>query len=225
MNNSNMYSTHQPIMWGGSNIEQPKAAYAPIVIEREGNGERAFDLPSRLLKDRIVMLNSDVNNQSANSIIMQLLVLSAEDPESDIYFYINSPGGSVTDGLALFDTMQAIPNDIVTICLGSAASMGSFLVSGGTQGKRYSLKNSRLMYHQVMSGIAGGTQYVDMERSVLETKKLYEKLNQYLSDFTGGKTNLEEMKKKTDRDWWLSPDEAIAEGFIDKIIYKLGDVK
>lgn len=218
-----MIEKTKPIMWGGS-TDTPQATYAPMVIEREGNGERAFDLPSRLLKDRIVMLNSDVNNQSANSIIMQLLVLSAEDPEADIYFYINSPGGSVTDGLALFDTMQAIPNDIVTICLGSAASMGSFLVSGGTPGKRYSLKNSRLMYHQVMSGIAGGTQYVDMERSVVETKKLYEKLNQYLSDFTGGKTNLEEMKKKTDRDWWLSPEEAIEEGFIDKVITKLGDV-
>jgi ATP-dependent Clp protease protease subunit len=211
-------------MWGGSKTETPKASYAPIVIEREGGGERAFDLPSRLLKDRIVMLNSDVNNQSAHSIIMQMLVLSAEDPEADIYFYINSPGGSVMDGLALFDTMQAIPNDVVTICLGSAASMGSFLLSGGTPGKRYALPNARLMYHQVMSGISGGTQYVDMERSVTETKKLYEKLNQYLSDFTGGRISFEEMKKKTDRDWWLSPEEAIAEGFIDKIIYKLGDV-
>lgn len=213
------------IMWGGSKkVETPTAAYAPVVIESDGRGERAYDLPSRLLKDRIVMLNSDVNNQSANSIIMQMLVLSAEDPEADIYFYINSPGGSVTDGLALFDTMQAIPNDVVTICLGSAASMGSFLLSGGTPGKRYSLPNSRLMYHQVMSGIAGGTQYVDMETSVNETKKLYEKLNRYLSEFTQGKINFEDMKKKTDRDWWLSPDEAIECGFIDKIITKLGDV-
>ena len=210
------------IMHIGNN--KPQNSYAPIVIEREGNGERAYDLPSRLLKDRIVMLNSDVNNQSANSIIMQLLVLSAEDPNADIYFYINSPGGSVMDGLALFDTMNAIPNDVVTICLGSAASMGSFLLSGGTIGKRYSLPNSRLMYHQVMSGINSGTQYVDMETSVKETKKLYEKLNHYLSEFTSGKTDFEEMKKKTDRDWWLSPEEAIEEGFIDKVITKLGDV-
>lgn len=217
-----MIDRQKPIMWCGSE-NAPTAAYAPIVIERDGNGERSFDLPSRLLKDRIVMLNSDVNNQSANSIIMQLLVLSAEDPEADIQFYINSPGGSVLDGLALFDTMNAIPNDIVTICLGSAASMGSFLVSAGTPGKRYSLPNSRLMYHQVMSGISGGTQYVDMERSVQETKKLYEKLNQYLADFTGGKTNLEDMKKKTDRDWWLSPEEAVTEGFIDKVIHKLNE--
>jgi len=199
-------------------------SYAPIVIERTPDGERSYDLPSRLLKDRIVMLNSDVNNQSANSIIMQFLVLSAEDPEADIYFYINSPGGSVQDGLALFDTMQAIPNDVVTICLGGAASMGSFLLSGGTVGKRYSLPNSRLMYHQVMSGISSGTQYVDMETSVTETKKLYDKLNMYLSEFTGGKINFEEMKKKTDRDWWLSPQEAIDNGLIDKIITKLGDV-
>jgi ATP-dependent Clp endopeptidase proteolytic subunit ClpP len=119
------------IMWGGNDKKTiiPTAAYAPVVIENDGRGERAYDLPSRLLKDRIVMLNSDVNNQSANSIIMQLLVLSAEDPKADIYFYINSPGGSVTDGLALYDTMQAIPNDVVTICLGSAASMGSFWLS------------------------------------------------------------------------------------------------
>jgi len=221
--NQQMIDKTKPTMWGAGDI-QPQASYAPMVIEREGHGERAFDLPSRLLKDRIVMLNSDVNNQSANSIIMQLLVLSAEDPEADIYFYINSPGGSVLDGLALFDTMKAVPNDIVTICLGSAASMGSFLVSGGTPGKRYSLPNSRLMYHQVMSGVAGGTQYVDMERSVMETKKLYDKLNNYLSEFTGGKTTFEEMKEKTDRDWWLSPEEAIEEGFIDKVIEKLGDV-
>ncbi len=215
-------------MWGDMNAianMTPQATYMPIVIENSGNGERSFDLPSRLLKDRIVMLNSDVNNQSANSIIMQLLVLSAEDPEADIYFYINSPGGSVSDGLAVLDTMNLIPNDVNTICLGSAASMGSFLVSGGAQGKRYSLKNSRLMYHQVMSGIAGGTQYVDMERSVIETKKLYDKLNTYLSEFTNGKTTVEEMKKKTDRDWWLSPEESVKEGFIDKVITSLSDVK
>jgi len=200
-------------------------SYAPIVIETSPmGGERAFDLPSRLLKDRIVMLNGEVNHQSTHSIIMQLLVLTAEDPEADIYFYINSPGGSVMDGLALYDTMCAIPNEIVTICLGSAASMGSFLLSGGTKGKRYSLPNSRLMYHQVMSGISSGTQYVDMETSVQETKKLYEKLNMYLSQFTDGRIDYEEMKKRTDRDWWLSAEEAIAEGFIDKIITKLGDM-
>lgn len=200
-------------------------SYAPIVIERDGNGhERSYDLPSRLLKDRIIMLNGEVNNHTANSIIMQFLVLAAEDPKADIYFYINSPGGSVTDGLALFDTMKAIPNDVVTICLGSAASMGSFLLSGGTYGKRCALTNSRLMYHQIMSGISAGTQYVDMETNVKETKKLYEKLNQYLSEFTKGKISFEEMKKKTDRNWWLSPQEAIEEGFIDKIITKLGEI-
>jgi len=223
-----MYNYNE-IMWGGKHYQTqqmvtPMASYAPMVIEREGNGERAFDLPSRLLKDRIVMLNGEVNDHSANSIIMQLLVLTAEDPKADIYFYINSPGGSVSAGLALYDTMQAIPNDIVTICLGSAASMGSFLLSGGTIGKRYSLPNSRLMYHQVMSGISGGTQYVDMETSVAETKKLYEKLNKYLSTFTKGRISYEDMKKKTDRDWWLSPEEAIEIGFIDKVITKLGDV-
>lgn len=204
---------------------KPTAAYAPIVIENSPTGgERAYDLPSRLLRDRIVMLNGEVNGASANSIIMQLLVLTAEDPESDIYFYINSPGGSVIDGLAIYDTMCIIPNDVVTICLGSAASMGSFLLSGGAKGKRYSLPNSRLMYHQVMSGISPGTQYVDMETSVNETKKLYERLNDYLAKFTNGKTTFEEMKKKTDRDWWLSPEEAIEEGFIDKIINKLGEI-
>lgn len=201
----------------------PLASYAPIVIETEGHRERVYDLPSRLLKDRIMILNGEVNNATATSLIMQLLILSAEDDKSDIYFYINSPGGSVTDGLALFDTMRAVPNDITTICVGSAASMGSFLLSAGTPGKRYSLPNSRLMFHQVMSGISPGTQYVDMEISVNETKKLYDKLNKYLSDFTGGKISVEEMKKKTDRDWWLSPEEAVQQKFIDKVITKLNE--
>ena len=200
-------------------------AYVPVVIENEGNGERVYDLPSRLLRDRIVILNGEVSNASMNIIIMQMLFLSSQDPESDIYFYINSPGGSVIDGLALFDTMRAIPNDVVTICVGQAASMGSFLLSAGAKGKRYSLPNSRLLYHQVMSGIPGGTQYKDMQISVDETKKLYDKLNGYLADFTYGKLTLEQMKEKTDRDWWLSPQEAIDNGFIDQIITKLGDIK
>ena len=200
------------------------ASYAPMVIENEGHGERAYDLPSRLLKDRIVMLNGEINNAVSHSIIMQLLVLSAEDPTADIYMYINSPGGSVMDGFALFDTMNAIPNDIVTICLGSAASMGSFLLSAGTKGKRYSLPNSRLMYHQVMSGIPGSTQYVDIARSTAEVEKLYIKLNTFLSEFTDGKITAAEMKKKTDRDWWLSPEEAIKIGFIDNVIMSLSEI-
>jgi ATP-dependent Clp protease protease subunit len=204
-------------------VHNPQGSYAPVVIETEGHRERVYDLPSRLLKDRIMILNGEVNNASATSLIMQLLILSAEDKEGDIYFYINSPGGSVTDGLALFDTMRAVPNKIVTICVGAAASMGSFLLAAGTPGKRYSLPNSRLMFHQVMSGISPGTQYVDMEISVKETKKLYDKLNQYLSEFTGGKISVDEMKKKTDRDWWLSPEEAVQMKFIDKVITKLNE--
>jgi ATP-dependent Clp protease protease subunit len=210
------------VVWKENGIIQN--TYAPVVIENDGNGERAYDLPSRLLKDRIVMLNGDVNPLSANSIIMQMLFLSSQDENSDIFFYINSPGGSVTDGLAILDTMNLIPNDVTTICMGQAASMGSFLVSAGTNGKRYSLRNSRLMYHQVMSGIAPGTQYVDMERSVKEVQKLYEKLNKYLSEFTNGKVDFEEMKKLTDRDWWLEPEEAVEYGFIDKVIYSLKDI-
>ena len=199
-------------------------SYAPTVIEREGEKERVFDLPSRLLRDRIIMLNGEVNQQSANFIIMQLLYLNAEDSESDIFFYINSPGGSVNDGLAIFDTMNIIQNDICTICVGQAASMGSFLLSAGTKGKRYAFPNSRLMYHQIMSGINPGTQYTDMEISLKETEKLYNKLNKYLSEFTSGKISFEAMKKKTDRDWWLDPQEAVNEGFIDKVIYSLNDV-
>lgn len=199
------------------------ASYAPVVIEKEGHGERVYDLPSRLLKDRIMILNGEVNNQSMTSLIMQLLVLTAEDPEGDIYFYINSPGGSVTDGLALYDTMQAVPNDIVTICVGAAASMGSFLLSAGVKGKRYSLPNSRLMYHQVMSGISPGTRFDDMEISTNETKKLHNKLNKYLSEFTDGKMSVEEMTERTKRDWWLSPEEAVEVGFIDKVITKLNE--
>jgi ATP-dependent Clp protease protease subunit len=213
------------IIWGVNGQLKVENTYAPIVIENEGNVERAYDLPSRLLKDRIVMLNGEVNSQSANSIIMQLLFLSSQDEETDIYFYINSPGGSVTDGLAIMDTMNLIPNDVATICIGQAASMGSFLVSAGAKGKRYSLRNARLMYHQVMSGIAPGTQYVDMERSVKEVQKLYEKLNRYLSEFTDGKISYEEMKKLTDRDWWLDPEEAVEYKFIDKVIYSLKDVE
>jgi len=204
-------------------IHTVTSSYAPVVIETEGHRERVYDLPSRLLKDRIMILNGDVNNASANSLIMQLLILTAEDKENDIYFYINSPGGNVTDGLALFDTMKAVPNDIVTICVGAAASMGSFLLSAGTPGKRFSLPNSRLMFHQVMSGIPHGTQYVDMKISVNETEKLYEKLNKYLSEFTNGKITYDDMKKKTDRDWWLSPEEAVQQGFIDKVITKLNE--
>jgi len=193
-------------------------SYVPYVVEKTGNGERSYDIYSRLLKDRIIMINGEINNQISASVVAQLLFLESEAPDKDIFIYINSPGGCVNSGLAIYDTFEHIKCDINTICMGQAASMGSFLVSGGTKGKRMALKNSRLLYHQVMSGISGGTQYVDMERSVNETKKLYEKLNQYLSDFTYGKTNLEEMKLKTDRDWWLSPEEAIEEGFIDKII-------
>ena len=201
----------------------PKSTYTPMVIEKEGHSERAYDLPSRLLKDRIIILNGEVNNASVSSLIMQLLVLNADDSEGDIMFYINSGGGSVVDGLALFDTMQAVPNDIVTICVGQAASMGSFLLSAGAKGKRFSLPNSRLMYHQIMSGISPGTRVDDMRIAQNETDKLHLKMNTYLSEFTNGKINVKDMTEKTQRDWWLSPEEAIEQGFIDRVITKLNE--
>jgi ATP-dependent Clp protease protease subunit len=208
------------IFWG-EKLNDVKNTYAPVVIEKEGQHERVWDLPSRLMRDRNIFLNSEVNQQTVMSLIMQILILSGEDEEAPIYFYINSPGGSVMDGLALFDVMRAVPNKIITICVGQAASMGSFLLSAGD--KRFALPNSRLMYHQVMSGIPGGTQYLDMKIAVDETEKLYNKLNEYLSEFTGGKISVEEMKKKTERDWWLSPEEAVEIGFIDGVIKSLND--
>ena len=186
----------------------------PTVIEQSGRGERAFDIYSRLLRERIIFLGTEVNDQVSDSLVAQLLFLEAEDPSKDIQVYINSPGGSVTAGLAIYDTMQQISPDIVTICFGVAASMGAFLLSGGTKGKRLALPNSRIMIHQPLGGAQG--QAVEIEIQAKEILYLKETLNKLLSEHTG--QPLEKIVEDTERDYFLSPSEAVNYGLIDKVI-------
>ena len=186
----------------------------PTVIEQSGRGERAFDIYSRLLRERIIFLGTEVNDQVSDSLVAQLLFLEAEDPGKDIQIYINSPGGSVTAGLAIYDTMQQIAPDIVTICFGVAASMGAFLLSGGTKGKRLALPNSRIMIHQPLGGAQG--QAVEIEIQAKEILFLKETLNKLLSEHTG--QPLEKIVEDTERDYFLSPSEAVNYGLIDKVI-------
>ncbi|MBM5823925.1 MAG: ATP-dependent Clp endopeptidase proteolytic subunit ClpP [Cyanobacteria bacterium M_surface_10_m2_119] len=188
----------------------------PIVIEESGRGERAFDIYSRLLRERIVFLGEPVTAESANRIVAQLLFLEAEDPDKDIYLYINSPGGSVYDGLGIFDTMQHIKPDVQTVCVGLAASMGAFLLCAGTQGKRSSLTHSRIMIHQPLGGARG--QASDIRIQADEILYLKKKLNQELADRTG--QPLSRIEEDTDRDFFMSPAEAVQYGLIDKVIEK-----
>ncbi len=188
----------------------------PIVIEESGSGERAFDIYSRLLRERIIFLGEPVTNESANRIVAQLLFLEAEDPEKDIYLYINSPGGSVYDGLGIFDTMQHVKPDIHTVCVGLAASMGAFLLCAGAKGKRSSLLHSRIMIHQPLGGARG--QASDIRIQADEILFLKERLNKELSDRTG--QPLERIKNDTDRDFFMSPSEALSYGIIDTILNK-----
>ena len=188
----------------------------PIVIEESGRGERAFDIYSRLLRERIVFLGEPVTSESANRIVAQLLFLEAEDPEKDIFLYINSPGGSVYDGLGIFDTMQHIKPDVQTVCVGMAASMGAFLLCAGAKGKRSSLTHSRIMIHQPLGGAQG--QASDIRIQADEILYLKKKLNQELSDRTGQPLN--RIEDDTDRDFFMSPSEAVEYGLIDKVIYK-----
>tara|TARA_B100000900_G_scaffold403990_1_gene411767 strand:- start:54 stop:707 length:654 start_codon:yes stop_codon:yes gene_type:complete len=186
----------------------------PTVIEQSGRGERAFDIYSRLLRERIIFLGTEVNDQVSDSLVAQLLFLEAEDPSKDIQIYINSPGGSVTAGLAIYDTMQQISPDIVTICFGVAASMGAFLLSGGTKGKRLALPNSRIMIHQPLGGAQG--QAVEIEIQAKEILFLKETLNKLLAEHTS--QPLEKIVEDTERDYFLSPEEAVNYGLIDKVI-------
>ena len=186
----------------------------PTVIEQSGRGERAFDIYSRLLRERIIFLGTEVNDQVSDSLVAQLLFLEAEDPGKDIQIYINSPGGSVTAGLAIYDTMQQISPDIVTICYGVAASMGAFLLSGGAKGKRLALPNSRIMIHQPLGGAQG--QAVEIEIQAKEILFLKKTLNKLLSEHTG--QPLEKIIEDTERDYFLSPSEAVTYGLIDKVI-------
>jgi ATP-dependent Clp protease protease subunit len=188
----------------------------PTVIEQSGRGERAFDIYSRLLRERIIFLGTGINDQVSDSLVAQLLFLEAEDPEKDIQIYINSPGGSVTAGMAIYDTMQQISPDVVTICFGVAASMGAFLLSGGSKGKRLALPNSRIMIHQPLGGAQG--QAVEIEIQAKEILFLKKTLNSLLAEHTG--QPLEKINEDTERDYFLSPSEAVEYGLIDKVIKK-----
>jgi ATP-dependent Clp protease, protease subunit len=188
----------------------------PMVVETSGRGERAYDIYSRLLKERVVFLVGEVNDQTANLVIAQLLFLESENPEKDISLYINSPGGSVSAGLAIYDTMQFIKPDVSTLCMGMAASMGAFLLAAGAKGKRFSLPNSRVMIHQPLGGARG--QASDIEIQAREILYLRERLNKVLSDRTG--QTIETIAKDTDRDNFMSADQAKEYGLIDQVIEK-----
>ena len=186
----------------------------PMVVEQTSAGERSFDIYSRLLKDRIIFLGEDVNEHTASLIVAQLLYLESEDPDKDISLYINSPGGSVTAGMAIYDTMQYIKCDVATICIGMAASMGAFLLSSGAKGKRYALPNSEIMIHQPLGGVQG--QAEDIKIHTERLLKIRENLNRIIAENTG--KDLEQVEKDTDRDFFMSADEAVEYGIIDKVV-------
>ena len=192
----------------------------PMVIEQSSRGERAYDIYSRLLKDRIIFLGTAMNDEVANLLIAQLLFLESEDPDKDINFYINSPGGLVTAGLAVYDTMQYIKPDITTVCIGQAASMGAVLLTAGTSGKRYSLPNSRILIHQPMGGFQG--QASDIEIQAREILRMKETLNQILVKHTGKK--LEQIQGDTDRDFFMTGEDAKVYGIIDHVITDRDDL-
>lgn len=188
--------------------------YIPYVIEKTGRGERSYDIYSRLLKDRIVLLSGEINDELASSIVAQLLFLEAEDPKKDIYLYINSPGGVITSGLSIYDTMNYVRPDICTICIGQAASMGAFLLSCGTRGKRYSLPHSRIMIHQPLGGARG--QATDIQIQAQEILRLKSTLNEILVKNTGQK--LQKIEQDTERDYFMSAVEAQEYGLIDRVL-------
>jgi ATP-dependent Clp protease protease subunit len=191
-------------------------SYIPYVVEQTGRGERSYDIYSRLLKDRIILLSGEVNDQVASSIVAQLLFLEAQDPDKDIYFYINSPGGVITSGLSMFDTMNYIKPDIVTICIGQAASMGAFLLASGTKGKRYALPHARIMIHQPSGGAQG--QSTDIQIQAKEIQRLKDTLNEILAEKTG--KTAKRIEKDTERDNFMSAKEAVEYGLIDKVLTK-----
>ena len=205
-----------------SNLLTPSTdnALVPMVVEQTSKGERSYDIYSRLLKENVIFLVGQVEDHMANLIVAQLLFLEAENPEKDIYLYINSPGGSVTAGMAIYDTMNFIKPDVSTVCIGQAASMGAFLLSGGAKGKRYCLNNSRVMIHQPLSGYQG--QASDIEIHAKETLSIKEKLNRLLADHTG--QEYDRVVTDTDRDNFMSAQEAMDYGLVDKVLSSREDV-
>jgi ATP-dependent Clp protease protease subunit len=203
----------------GQTMEPQGLGMVPIVIEQSGRGERAYDIYSRLLRDRVVFIVGAINEQTANLVVAQLLFLESENPDKDIALYINSPGGSVSAGMAIFDTMQFVKPDVSTICVGMAASMAAFLLAAGATGKRYSLPNSRIMIHQPLGGVQG--QAADIEIHAREILYLRERLNKILAERTG--QSVERIAKDTDRDNFMSAEDAVSYGLIDKIFVKRGE--
>lgn len=192
----------------------------PMVVEQSGRGERAFDIYSRLLKERVVFLVGPVNDNSANLVVAQMLYLESENPDKDIYFYINSPGGSVSAGMSIFDTMNFIKPDVSTLCMGMAASMGAFLLAAGEKGKRFTLPHSRVMIHQPLGGMQG--QATDIEIHAREILRLKAELNEILAERTG--QPLERVQQDTERDYWLSAQAALEYGLVDRVIDKRSSV-
>jgi ATP-dependent Clp protease protease subunit len=213
-----MNITTESISRGGirmsEHMEPMGLGLVPMVIEQSGRGERAYDIYSRLLRERVVFMVGPVNDHTANLVIAQLLFLESENPDKDISLYINSPGGSVSSGLAIFDTMQFIKPDVSTLCVGMAASMGAFLLAAGAKGKRFSLPNSRVMIHQPLGGVQG--QASDIEIHAREILSLRDKLNRILSERTG--QSLETIARDTDRDNFMSAEDALQYGIIDKVL-------
>ncbi|MEQ1667908.1 MAG: ATP-dependent Clp endopeptidase proteolytic subunit ClpP [Sulfuriferula sp.] len=202
-------------MMNNDNWDPQGLGMVPMVVEQSGRGERAYDIYSRLLKERVVFLVGPVNEVSANLVVAQLLFLESENPDKDIYFYINSPGGSVSAGMSIYDTMQFIKPDVSTLCMGQAASMGAFLLTAGAKGKRYSLPNSRIMIHQPLGGFQG--QASDIAIHAKEILYLRERLNGMMALHTG--KDLATLEKDTDRDNFMSAEEAVSYGLIDKVIH------
>ncbi|NLM34633.1 MAG: ATP-dependent Clp endopeptidase proteolytic subunit ClpP [Clostridiales bacterium] len=188
----------------------------PVVVEQTNRGERSYDIYSRLLKDRIIMLSDEVNDVTASLVVAQLLFLESEDPDKDIYLYINSPGGSITSGMAIYDTMQYIKPDVSTICIGMAASMGAFLLAAGAKGKRFALPNSEIMIHQPLGGFKG--QATDIDIHAKRILRMKDSLNQILSERTG--QSLEKIKQDVERDYFMTANEAMEYGLIDKVLIK-----
>ena len=201
-----------------SALDTQNLGMVPMVIEQSGRGERAYDIYSRLLKERVVFLVGPVNDQSANLVVAQMLFLESENPDKDIHFYINSPGGSVSAGMSIFDTMNFIKPDVSTLCMGMAASMGAFLLAAGAKGKRFALPNSRVMIHQPLGGAQG--QATDIEIHAREILRLRADLNRILSERTG--QPLEKIERDTERDYFMAAAEAAEYGLIDKVIDKRG---
>ena len=191
----------------------------PYVVEKSGREERTYDIYSRLLKDRIIFLGQQVNDQISNSLVAQMLFLQSDDPKADIHLYINSPGGSITAGMAIYDTMQFVSCDVATYCIGQAASMGAALLTAGAKGKRFALPNARIMIHRPLAGMQGTAREVEIH--IEELRRIKQKMNELMVEHTGH--TLEEIEKDTDRDNFMSADEACAYGLIDKVVSKSGE--